>query len=31
MMLPWLADWISDLKRISGKSVTASTSITPQA
>ena len=26
-----LADWISDLKRTSGKSVAASTSITPQA
>jgi len=29
--LPSVADWISALKRISGKSVTASTSITPQA
>ena len=31
MMLPSLADWISDLKRMSGKSVTARTSMTPQA
>ena len=30
-MVPSSADWMSDLKRMSGKSVTASTSITPQA
>ena len=28
-MLPWFAEWIADLSRMSGKSVTARTSMTP--
>ncbi len=28
--LPWLAEWMADFSRMSGKSVTARTSMTPQ-
>ena len=29
-MLPWFAEWMAHLSRMSGKSVTARTSMTPQ-